>query len=95
MTIGKTEHNHVIHSGNLLANDDVLCLRKTLDQIVSLDKTELKQLYKAKLRETVSPDALGAGIGLIEMSRKVKHPLEYSIIPIDEHVSFFTLKAVV
>lgn len=95
VTIGKEELQHVIRSGNLVENADVVLLREALDQIVALDRTELKQLYKAKLREAVDQDALGAGIGLVEMARKAKRPLEYSITPIDEHLSFFTLKAVI
>lgn len=95
VTIGQTEDGSCISSGNLLHNGDVAALTERLAALAQLDKAQLKQLYKAKLREAAPSESDGAGIGLIEMSRKARLPLEYSIKPINDHLSFFTLKAVI
>ncbi|SDD18634.1 hypothetical protein SAMN02799630_02355 [Paenibacillus sp. UNCCL117] len=95
VTIGHSQEGHFIHCGNLIENGDAASLSAALDKLIGLDKTELRKLYKEKLREAQHPDASGAGIGLIEMSRKVSSPLSYAITPIDREMSFFTLKAVI
>ncbi|WP_281883763.1 SiaB family protein kinase [Paenibacillus sp. YYML68] len=95
VTIGEDSLGHYIYSGNLMETADVEPLKHTLDELLKLDKDGLKQLYKARLREAVEPGSLGAGIGLIDMARKAKQPLEYSFTPIEGGLTFFTLKAVV
>ncbi len=35
----------------------------------------------------------GAGIGLIEIARRVSKPLEFDFVTIDERTAFFALKA--
>ncbi|HJV44579.1 MAG TPA: SiaB family protein kinase [Bacillota bacterium] len=95
VTIGKSEHGNSICSGNLIEKEDSERLLQALEEIRGLDKDGLKKLYKEKMRKDPSPDRLGAGLGLVEMARKSKFRLEYSMIPVDEHFSYFTLEAVV
>ncbi|HZG84349.1 SiaB family protein kinase [Paenibacillus sp.] len=95
VTIGKTESGSYVCSGNLIENEDAAALKAALDELVRLDKTELKALYKAKLRAEPDPGATGAGLGMIDMARKASAPLEYSIVGHNERLSFFTLKAIV
>jgi hypothetical protein len=96
VTIGKTEAGHYVCSGNQVEKNDVQRLIKVLDEINQLDKDELKKMYKNKLKQEVaSMEGPGAGLGLIDIARKVKQPLEYSITEIDADFFFFTLKATV
>jgi hypothetical protein len=93
VTIGKSDNGHFICSGNMVANADLAKLTARIDPLVSLDKAGLKQLYKEKLREASGPES--AGLGLIDIARKARGPLIYSITELDANLSFFTLKAIV
>ncbi|WP_274362796.1 SiaB family protein kinase [Paenibacillus thermotolerans] len=95
VTIGKTEEGSYICCGNNVSNADIEPLVRILEMINGMDKAELKKLYKAKLKEETPPERSGAGIGLIDIARKAKQPLEFDITKVDEQLSFFTLKAVV
>ncbi|ABO50369.1 conserved hypothetical protein [Desulforamulus reducens MI-1] len=95
VTIGKTETGNYICSGNIVEQKDAVVLTGIIDELIPLDKVALKKLYKEKLRQDISPDSLGAGIGLVDIARKASLPLEYSITTIDDNFLFFTLKAVV
>ena len=95
VTIGKTDNGSYVCSGNLIENNDGGPLAAYLDYIIQQDKTGLKTMYKEKLKQAVSPDSTGAGLGLIDMARKAASPLEYSIVDLNGGLSFFTLKAIV
>jgi hypothetical protein len=95
VTIGRTDCGNYVSSGNLIENENVGRLTGILDELNGLEKTELKKLYKEKLRQDLTPDSLGAGIGLLDIARKAAQPLEYTITPVDKQFSFFTLRAVV
>ncbi|MEG6585129.1 SiaB family protein kinase [Dendrosporobacter sp. 1207_IL3150] len=95
VTIGKNDEYYFICSGNVIENGDVALLAERIAGISGLDKDALKKLYKEKIRQEVAPDAVGAGIGLIDMARKATQPLEYSVIKLDDSYSYFTLKVVV
>lgn len=95
VTIGKNDKGNFICSGNLVEEADLPQLIARIEEILKLDKDELKKLYKTRLRQSNAEDPSGAGIGLIDMARKASLPLEYSVTPQDGGLSFFTLKAVV
>ncbi|UJF34666.1 SiaB family protein kinase [Paenibacillus hexagrammi] len=95
VTIGKWESGNYVCCGNLIENGDMDELVANIQAIIDLDKEGLRKLYKEKLRQELPEGQSSAGIGLIEMARKASCPLEYSITPIDDQLSFFTLKAVV
>jgi len=96
VTIGKTEGGgNYICSGNLVEEKDVYDLITKIESIIPLDKMELKKLYKETLKREIAEQVNGAGLGLIDMARKAKEPLEYSVSKVNEHYSFFTLKTIV
>lgn len=95
IAIGKMENGHFVCSGNLIENSDIDVLKNHIDPLLTMDKAELKQLYKQTLKKEITPDCSGAGLGLIEIARKASEPLMYSITPINDHFSFYTLRAAV
>jgi hypothetical protein len=94
VTIGRSGPHHVVCSGNFLKKCDVENLTVRLNQLHSLDKKELKTLYKQQLRQEREPGQ-GGGLGLIDMSRKSALPLEYEVRELDEKYCFFSLYATV
>lgn len=95
VAIGKSEEGYFVSSGNLVENDDIGLLKDRLEKILSLDKLGLKKLFKEQMKKELPPDATSAGLGLIDMARRSSKPLEYSLVKLDENISFFTLKAYV
>ncbi|MDF2713206.1 MAG: hypothetical protein K0R28_131 [Paenibacillus sp.] len=94
VTIGKADNGHFICSGNVVDKSDLARLTARIDPLITMDKSSLRQLYKEKLRQGLPDGSDSAGLGLIDIARKARGPLEYSITELDEHLSFFTLKAV-
>ncbi|WP_347488968.1 SiaB family protein kinase [Desulfoscipio sp. XC116] len=95
VTIGKSEGAYFICSGNLVEDKDVKPLAQKINQIMHLDKKDLKKLYKEQIRQELAPGSQGAGVGLIDIARKSKHAIKYSIVDIDGHLSFFSIKVTV
>lgn len=95
VAIGKSEAGYFVSSGNLVENQDIALLTPRLDEIATLDKAGLKKLYKEQMKKDVPPGSTGAGLGFIDMARRASRPLNYSMVRLDEHVTFFTLKVYV
>jgi hypothetical protein len=92
--IGNSDSNFVINTGNLIENKNIKKFRKLLDEINSLNRKELKNLYLSKLRDRNLHTNGGAGIGLIDIARRIISPLNYDFHPIDEEKSFFTMNVI-
>lgn len=87
--IGST---YYIASSNTLKNDEIANLKQKLEEINTLDKSELKQAYLDILTAGGLSDKGGAGLGLIEMARKSGQKLEYDFREVDDDTSFFYLQ---
>ncbi len=95
MVIGHEENGYYILCGNRVYNVDIPRLRSKLETIQGMSKEELKNLYKERRRMEPESESKGAGLGLIEMARKGKRPMEYRFVPIDDEFSFYSIKVVV
>ena len=92
IVIGRQGEHYVVQSGNPVLAEDGAALSRRLDRIIALDKPGLKALYKEQMRQPVEPGGAGAGLGLIDMARKARLPLEYALVPDDRGLTFFSLK---
>jgi hypothetical protein len=93
--IGKHANEYIITSGNPIANDKISGLSKKLEQINGLDKEGLKALYKEIIKNGDLSDKGGAGLGFVDMARKSGQKLEYDFQPINDSISFFSLKTTI
>jgi hypothetical protein len=92
LLLGTSGKEYFIQSGNMMHDRNVPLLVDRLDYLNTLDKKELRQHYKMKIRETDdNPDSKGAGVGLIEIARRAKSKIEYEITPGDNGLSYFTM----
>lgn len=89
--IGKTNGRYFVWAGNIIENSDAAPLKEKLDYLLTLDKPELKKLYKEQLKSDIQPESKGAGIGLIDIVRKAGEPPKYSIKQIDNDYSFYEI----
>ncbi len=92
--IGKTDGYFVVNTGNLIRNEFVEDLQDRLDYINGLNGKELKDLYLNKLRERNLPNNGGAGIGLIDIARRLISPINYSVQRIDNKKSFLSINVI-
>lgn len=94
LAIAREMEHYVISSGNLIRRDDSAKIMATLDSIIHRDKTQLKDLYKQRLRGPDSGSG-GAGLGFIDMARKASKPVWYSIRELPDGTDFFNIAVVV
>lgn len=92
--IGKSDNYFVVNTGNLIKNEAIDDLKKQLDFVNSHNGKELKELYLSKLRERNIPNNTGAGIGLIDIARRLISPINYSIQKIDDQKSFLSFNVI-
>lgn len=93
--IGKKNEAYFITSGNPIANDEVESMSNRLDNINSLDKDGLKKLYKDIIKNGELSDKGGAGLGFVDMARKSGQKLRFDFEPINQKLSFFSLKTTI
>ncbi len=89
--VSKSKSGYHVTTGNVIENNKIDELTKMLDNINSLDKEGLKELYKTQMKEGHLSDKGGAGLGFIDIARKTGNKLEFHFLPIDEESSFFLL----
>ncbi len=94
--IGKQDDKYIVVSGNPIANDKIDMLRGKLEKINSLDKDGLKEHYKEVIKNGKGlSEKGGAGLGFIDMARKSGQKLQFDFEPVNEEISFFSLKTVI
>ncbi|MFN4089699.1 MAG: SiaB family protein kinase [Alphaproteobacteria bacterium] len=94
VVIARLDDRYVVTCGNVVEAGDAADLARRLDELAALDRAGLRALYKEQMRRPRSETG-GAGLGLIDMARKASAPLEYSVQPIDDRFSFFSLRVAV
>ena len=93
--VSKGEEEYHVTTGNMIENDKKQFLQDMLDNINSLDKEGLKELYKKQMREGRLSEKGGAGLGFIDIARKTGKKLQYHFIPASDTASFFLLTSVI
>ena len=91
-----SEGHYVVQAGNLVEKPDGDALLFRIDALAKMDKAQLKAAYKTQLRQPRDENTVtGAGLGLIDMSRKSVTPLSASLTPVNECHCFFSLHAII
>lgn len=78
-----------ILSENAVHNSNVDQLRALIEEVNSVDREKLRKLYRELLKKAEFTDHGGAGLGLIEMTRRSGNKLRYSFKKLDERYSVF------
>ena len=91
LVLGRKEATYFIQTGNLIKNENAELIKQKIDHLNTLDKKELRKLHREKLREdNDNPESKGAGLGLIEIARRVTAPIGYKFTPQDG-LTYFTM----
>ena len=83
---------YFIQTGNVMRKSGVELVKKRIDHLNTLNKTELRKYFKEQMRnEDDNPESKGAGLGLIEIARRISSKIEYVFDPYDDDHAFFSL----
>lgn len=93
--IQKNGDKYFISTGNLVSNENIPSLKDKLDTINSLDQEDLRKFHREMLSSGNMSDKGGAGLGLIEMSRKSGNKLLYSFEKLDDNYTYFYLQTLI
>lgn len=89
--IGSRNDEYLLISSNMINNDKIPPLKNRIEEVNSLDKEGLKQLYKDVRLNASFSDSSGAGIGIIDIARKSENKIEYSFEEMNGTFSVYTL----
>jgi hypothetical protein len=90
--ISRDDNHYSVMTGNPILKDKVAQLSKNLEELNSLDKDGLKEMYKAIIKNTTISEKGGAGLGFIDMARKSGEKLEFQFPEMDTYYAFFCVK---
>ena len=91
LMISKNDNHYEIKTGNYINVEKSKTLKQKIEHINTLEKQELRELYKSVLSDGEFSDKGTAGLGLIDIARKSGNKLEYSFLPVDDEYNFFCL----
>jgi len=90
--LGKEGNAYFIQTGNVMKKDNIELIKKRINFLNSLDKTEVRKYYKEQMKtKDDNPESKGAGLGFIEIARRISSKIEYSFSDYEEGLTFFTL----
>jgi len=92
IAFGETSSAYHIKSGNLINNSSRKELVDRCRLINSLDREELNKLYLKERNKAVEDNRSGGNIGLIELARRSRNPLDVSMDQVDENTTFFSIE---
>jgi len=88
----KKQKVYFIQTGNVMRKSSVELVKKRIDYLNTLDKNELRKYFKEQMRqEDDNPESKGAGLGLIEIARRISSKIEYEFDSYDDEHAFFSL----
>jgi hypothetical protein len=79
-------------TGNYVPKDKVEGLKTRIDEINSISKDELRELYKRTLNNGQFSEKGGGGLGFIDIARKSGQKLKYTFQKVNSEIEFFSLQ---
>lgn len=92
--IAKEKESYKINFGNIINSIDTNSIVSQIDQLNSMSISNIKMLYTKVLTEDMFSEKGGAGLGFITMKMKSNNPLKYSIIPLSNEQSLFSIEII-
>ena len=92
-SVKKEGHSFSLSSGNFILTKKIDEISKTFDTINSLNEEGIKQLLKKRLFEfpIITDNKISSGIGLLEIKKLTKTPINIEFDEIDEHLTYLTV----
>ena len=90
--IEKIAENYLIHTGNIILNENKLDVVFRLEKLNNLQSEEVNDLYKESLANAEISEKGGAGLGLILMAKTTREKIRYDFEKINEKFSYFAMQ---
>lgn len=91
LLLTKSDTKYTIVTGNYIPNSDIPYLKEKLDNIISSNPLELKQMYREKILSKRTDDN-NAGLGIIDIAIKTGNQLQYEFTPLTDSTTFYLLQ---
>jgi len=91
IVIREDEECFTITSGNQVTLSKADSLNKYCEELNGLSSEEIRKLYRTQLRRERQEGSRGAGIGLLEVTKKTGNPIVHSLTKDGAEHYFFTL----
>lgn len=93
--VSEDKEEYTVTTGNVIANERMETILEILQEVNTLDRSELKELYKKQIKESRLSLKGGAGLGFIDIAKKTGNGLVYHFEPLNDITSFFILKTTI
>ena len=85
----ETADKFVLKIGNYVKNEKIDNLINKINTVNSLDKTGISQLYRKTIFSAEISEKGGAGLGIIEIAKNSRLPINYSLDKKEGNYTFF------
>lgn len=92
LVIARENSEYKVITGNFVNSSKIKYLKEKIDKINSLNKDELKDMYKFILNHQKLSAKGGGGLGLVDIARKTGSKLVYSFYNYNDNYYFFNLE---
>ena len=92
LVIAREDGEYKVITGNFVNSSKIKYLKEKIDKINSLNKDELKDMYKFILNHQKLSAKGGGGLGLVDIARKTGSKLVYSFYNYNDNYYFFNLE---
>ena len=90
--IEKIAESYLIHTGNIILNNNIETVTKRLNRLNELDSEGIVELYKESLSNAEISEKGGAGLGLIVMAKTTRQKIKYDFEKINDKFSYFAMQ---
>jgi len=85
--------NYRLKTGNFVTSNKINTLKDRIDHINTLNRDQLRVLYKLILSNQEYTEKGGGGLGMIHIARRTGNKLDYTFIPYKNNYNFFCMEA--
>lgn len=93
--LGFSNNYYRILTGNFIENEQLISLRHKIDKVNALTKDEIDEFYNESLFNFEGSNSKKTGLGMIDIRLKSSFPVQYDILPINNHYSFLSLQSLI
>ncbi len=92
LIVAKAADRYCLNFANLVDYSIIQSIESQIHKLNLMNIDEVKELYTSVLTESGFSEKGGAGLGFITMKMKSNTKLNYSILPLDDRLSLFSLE---
>ncbi len=88
---GVNDRHYIVTTGNAVLRGRVNRATDFLDLLSGMEASEVRSLYKERIRSNTVSERGGAGLGFIDITKKTNNTIRYHIENLNEKAAYLTL----